>query len=162
MILILYDGVRFCIFSSDSRQGIKCLQNYNLRKFIVSSKGIVILWIELTCSWLSCHYFADDHNRVLLKETASATGSDYINASYVVSLSPKILFRNGLSSFWLSTEKLKPEWTPWCGETCVSDRVTVGFGWSLKSCVQSGVESNQAFTLVLGLVLLWLFERSNW
>ena len=28
----------------------------------------------------------DDHNRVLLKETASATGSDYINASYIVSL----------------------------------------------------------------------------
>lgn len=29
--------------------------------------------------------FSDDHNRVLLKETASATGSDYINASYIVS-----------------------------------------------------------------------------
>lgn len=30
-------------------------------------------------------FFSDDHNRVLLKETASATGSDYINASYIVS-----------------------------------------------------------------------------
>lgn len=34
----------------------------------------------------------DDHNRVLLKETASATGSDYINASYIVSLFSCSLF----------------------------------------------------------------------
>ncbi|PFX26762.1 receptor-type tyrosine-protein phosphatase N2-like isoform X2 [Stylophora pistillata] len=30
-----------------------------------------------------------DHNRVLLKETASATGSDYINASYITDHDPK-------------------------------------------------------------------------
>ncbi|XP_078377523.1 receptor-type tyrosine-protein phosphatase N2-like [Oculina patagonica] len=30
-----------------------------------------------------------DHNRVLMKETASATGSDYINASYVTDHDPK-------------------------------------------------------------------------
>ena len=34
----------------------------------------------------TCCHFSDDHNRVLLKETASATGTDYINASYIVSL----------------------------------------------------------------------------
>ena len=57
-----------------------CLQNHNLRK---SSKDA--MWF-LSFNHLPCHNFADDHNRVLLKETASATGSDYINASYVVSL----------------------------------------------------------------------------
>lgn len=55
------------------------------REFKISSLQVAYEQ-NVLISQPSYNYFADDHNRVLLKETASATGSDYINASYVVSV----------------------------------------------------------------------------
>ena len=47
-----------------------------------------------TVAWsayrLNIHCFLDDHNRVKLRDTSNATGSDYINASYIVSLYNRI------------------------------------------------------------------------
>ena len=71
----------------------------NLKTVIKRSNFYMVtekyLYLILLHTKLTCLNFVDDHNRVLLKETASATGSDYINASYIVSIFCSLSVQSG-------------------------------------------------------------------